>query len=160
MILNLGCGDRVITDQSAVNVDIRKLQGVDVVHDLNVFPWPWEDDQFDKCQAEDVLEHLEDVVQVVDEIWRLLEPGGLLWIRGPHFLGRNAWADPTHKRAFNVFSFDYVDPNLPLGQSLGYLSDRKFRVVQAELDGEDICFLLRKMLPEEYAEVTRDWEEE
>lgn len=160
MILNLGCGDRVVTDQPAVNVDIRPAIGVNVVCDLNVFPWPWDDGFFDKVQAEDILEHLEDVVAVVDEIWRLLEAGGLLWVRGPHFLGQNAWADPTHKRAFNVFSFDYLDPNLPIGESLAYLTDRKFRVVQADLDGEDVVFLLRKMLPEEYAKVERDWEAE
>lgn len=160
MILNLGCGDRVVTDQPAVNVDVRRVVGVNVVHDLNVYPWPWGDGTFDKVQGEDVLEHLDDLVAAVDEIWRLLEPGGLLWVRGPHFLGQNACADPTHRRAFNVFSFDYLDPNLPTGQSLVYLTDRKFRVVQAELDGEDVTFLLRKMLPEEYAEVERDWEEE
>lgn len=160
MILNLGCGDRVVTDQPAVNVDLRTLQGVDVVHDLNVYPWPLGPCLFDKCQAEDILEHLVDLVAAVDEIWRVLEPDGLLWIRGPHFMGRNWFADPTHQRAFNVFSFDYLDPHLPNGQTLGYLTDRKFRVVQAELDGEDVVFLLRKMLPEEYAEVARDWESE
>ena len=160
MILNLGCGGRVVIDQPAVNVDIRQVLGVNVVHDLNVYPWPWDDSAFAKCQAEDVLEHLVDLVAAVDEIWRLLEDGGLLWVRGPYFMGQNAWADPTHRRAFNVFSFDYLDPHLPIGESLGYLTDRKFRVVQADLDGEDVCFLLRKMLPAEYAEVARDWEEE
>lgn len=160
MLLNLGCGGRPVSDPPAVNVDVRDLPGVDVVHDLNVCPWPFEDEQFDKVQAEDVLEHLDDLVQAVDEIWRVLEPGGLFWIRGPSYQGRNWCADPTHRRAFNLFSFDYLDPRLPTGVHLDYLTSGKFRVVRAEPDGEDIVFLLRKYRPGEWLEPERDWEEE
>jgi SAM-dependent methyltransferase len=160
VILHLGCGSKPTTDQPAVNVDIRPLRNVDVVHDLNELPWPWKDEEFDKVDCTDILEHLDDVVTAVDEVWRVLEPGGLLWIRGPHQFGRNWLADPTHKRAFNEFSFDYLDPNLPTGQSLDYLTERKFRLVQAERDGDDVVFLLRKMLPEDYQEPEHDWREE
>jgi SAM-dependent methyltransferase len=158
MILNLGCGGKVERDQPAVNVDIREVPGINVVHDLNEMPWPFDDGQFDKVQAEDILEHLDDLVAAVDEIWRVLEPGSLLWVRGPYYLGLNWCADPTHRRAFNEFSFDYLDPNLPIGQKLGYLTDRKFRVVQAEQDGQDVVFLLRKMEPGEWEEPERDFE--
>jgi len=160
MILHLGCGDKPTLEQAAVNVDIRALRGVDVVCDLNELPWRWEDGEFDKVDATDILEHLDDVVGVVNEVWRVLEPGGVLWIRGPHQFGRNWLANPTHQRAFNEFSFDYLDPNLPNGQSLGYLTDCKFRVLQAERDGDDVVFLVKKMLPEDYEEAERDWEEE
>jgi len=150
MILHLGCGDRPTLDQPAINVDIRKLRGVDEVYDLNQRPWPWGDEQFDKVDCTDILEHLDEVPATMDEIWRVLEPGGLVWIRGPHQFGRNWLTDPTHKRAFNEFSFDYLDPNLPNGQKLDYLTQCKFRLVSAERDGEDVVFLLRKMLPEDY----------
>lgn len=158
MILNIGCGSKVVTGQPAVNVDLRPGQGVNLVYDLNVLPWPWSDGEFDRVQAEDILEHLDDLVASMDEIWRVLQPGGLVWIRGPHHLGLNAVVDPTHKRAFNEYSFDYLDPNLPTGEKLSYLTDRKFRVQQAERDGQDVVFLLRKMLPEEYGEPERDFE--
>jgi len=158
MILHLGCGDKPTLNQPAVNVDVRPLRGVDVVRDLNDLPWPWKDGEFDKVEATDILEHLADVVATVEEIWRVLESGGMLWIRGPHQFGRNWLADPTHQRAFNEFSFDYLDPHLPNGQSLGYLTDCKFRVLQAERDGDDVVFLLKKMLPEDYEESKRDFE--
>jgi len=160
MILHLGCGDKPTLNQPAVNVDARPLRGVDVVHDLNDLPWPWEDGKFGKVDATDILEHLDDVVVVVDEIWRVLEPGGMLWIRGPHQFGRNWLMDPTHQRAFNEFSFDYLDPNLPSGQRLDYLTGCKFRVLQAERDGDDVVFLLKKMHLEDYEESERDWQSE
>jgi len=158
VILNLGCGSRMVADQPAVNVDKRPGPGVNVVHDLNERPWPFEDGQFEKCQAEDILEHLGDLTASMEEIWRVLEPGGLVWIRGPHHLGLNAVADPTHKRAFNEYSFDYLDPNLPIGEKLAYLTERKFRVLQSERDGQDVVFLLRKLELEEYGEPKRDFE--
>jgi len=160
MILHLGCGGKPTIEQPAVNVDIRPLRGVDVVYDLNDLPWPWKDGEFDKIDATDIVEHLADVVATVEEMWRVLEPGGMLWIRGPHQFGRNWLSDPTHLRAFNEFSFDYLDPNLPNGRYLDYLTDRKFRVLQAERDGDDVVFLLKKMLPEDYEESKRDWQEE
>lgn len=160
MILNLGCGEKVITDQPAVNVDVRVLRGVDVVHDLNVYPWPFADGLFDRVHAEDVLEHLDSVVMAMDEIWRVLQPGGVVWIRGPDFRGVNACADPTHRRAFNEYSFDYLDPLLPIGDKLMYLTGRKFRVMRAEGDGEDLVFLLCKMMFEEWREPERDFADE
>ena len=39
MKLHLGCGH--IIKEGWVNHDIVPLAGVDVVHDLTKFPWPW-----------------------------------------------------------------------------------------------------------------------
>ena len=44
--LHLGCG-HIIKD-GWLNHDIVQLSGVDVVHDLRVFPWPFADGQFDE----------------------------------------------------------------------------------------------------------------
>jgi len=58
MKINLGAGGDI--RQGFVNHDIAQLPGIDVVHDLDVYPWPWEDASADEIVAKDLLEHLED----------------------------------------------------------------------------------------------------
>ncbi len=73
-IFDLGCGLNKLP--GAVGVDIRPGPEVDVIHDLNVYPWPFADNEFDFVHASNILEHLDDVVQAVEEIHRITRPGG------------------------------------------------------------------------------------
>ena len=56
--LNIGCGKDIKPE--FVNLDNVKLPGVNLVHDLDKFPWPFEDNSFEYIRAISVLEHLED----------------------------------------------------------------------------------------------------
>ena len=101
----LGSGDRPI--EGHVNVDARDdAQGVDVVHDLNAYPWPFESNCADHIVMEHCLEHLDDHCRAMQEIHRILKPGGTARIVVPHFTWQFAWADPTHKHfyAYSTFS--------------------------------------------------------
>ena len=69
--LLLGAGTHCRSDY--VNLDINKHQGIDVVHDLNVFPYPFQDNQFELVEAHHVIEHLEDIPAVIKEIARILK---------------------------------------------------------------------------------------
>jgi len=40
-ILDLGCGNKKI--QGAIGIDINPLSDADVIHDLNVLPYPFND---------------------------------------------------------------------------------------------------------------------
>ena len=46
MKLHIGCGNDIKKDW--INHDIVKLKGVDVVHDLSQYPWPWSDGTFEE----------------------------------------------------------------------------------------------------------------
>lgn len=105
-ILNLGCGRKHL--EGAVNLDITPDTGPDVVHDLNVRPWPFADASFDEVRMMDVLEHLDDVIATFEELHRVLRPGGVVKISVPHFSCANAFTDPTHRHYFSYFSCDYV----------------------------------------------------
>lgn len=83
MKLNLGCGDK--PDKGFVNVDIRKADGVDLVHNLNVFPYPFPNASADYIKMCHVLEHLEKPLLVLKECHRILKRGGMLWIEVPQF---------------------------------------------------------------------------
>ncbi len=109
--LQLGCGDFALP--GAVNHDLYKhAPHIDVEHNLEVFPWPWADESFDRVIAIDVFEHLKAEVQEwLDECWRILSPGGMLELRVPYYAHENAFTDPTHRRFFAPKTFDYWDRN-------------------------------------------------
>ena len=67
--LNVGCGDDI--KEGYTNLDFVKLGGVDVVHDLNKFPWPFKDNTFDRVYASHVLEHVDDLIKIMKEIQRI-----------------------------------------------------------------------------------------
>ena len=105
-ILNLGCGRRHM--DGAVNLDVTSATSPDVVHDLNVRPWPFADDTFRRVVALDVVEHLDDVIATMEEIHRVCRDGALVEITVPHFSCGNAFTDPTHRHYFGAQSFHYV----------------------------------------------------
>jgi SAM-dependent methyltransferase len=104
-ILNLGCGLKHLAN--AVNLDITSATRPDVVHNLNQRPWPFEDGAFDEFRANDVIEHLDDVVATLEEIHRIATPGAILRVTVPHFSCANAFTDITHRHYFGYFSFHY-----------------------------------------------------
>jgi SAM-dependent methyltransferase len=58
-------------------------------------------------RAADFLEHVADKVGLMNEIYRLLAPGGLLLSQTPSTDGRGAFQDPTHVAFYNENSFWY-----------------------------------------------------
>lgn len=87
----------------------------DVVHDLNVFPYPFEDNSFDEVHAYEVLEHTgvqgdwKFFFAQFDELWRILKPGGHLCCTVPWWQDRWAWGDPGHTRVIQPESIGFLD---------------------------------------------------
>ncbi len=69
--------------------------------------WPFEDSSVGAIRAADVLEHLPDKMHVMDELHRVLVPGGFVIVSSPSTDGRGAWQDPTHVSGWNENSFWY-----------------------------------------------------
>jgi SAM-dependent methyltransferase len=105
-ILQIGAGRKKIVD--ATTLDINRRVNPDVVWDLNVFPYPFVDDHFETIVCEHVIEHLPDVIKVMEELHRVAKPGAKVWIWVPHFSSLNFNTDPTHVHAFSSRSFDYL----------------------------------------------------
>ena len=106
MRLNLGCGSDPRAE-GVVNVDIAALDNVDVVHDLDVVPWPFDDGSVDGILGQDVFEHVANPIGFMTESHRVLELGGTLLIKSPHFRHRDAFTDPTHRRFCTEHTWDY-----------------------------------------------------
>lgn len=109
--LNLGCGAFKLL--GFINIDNSKFVEPDVLHNLNHFPYPFQDDWFSKIVANHSLEHLDDVFSVMGELHRILRPEGELIIRVPHFSRGFTHAD--HKRGFDITFPYYFDPTFPGG---------------------------------------------
>lgn len=108
--LIVGCGPnphrRERTHRETM-LDVRPFPGVDVIHDLNCTPWPFPDNSFAEVVAIHVVEHLRDLVQFMDEAWRVLRPGGTVYLVTPE-AGADfdlTHADPTHVRCYRVHTF-------------------------------------------------------
>lgn len=129
MKLNLGAGDRIMAD--AVNHDrVKYRPEIAVAWDLNVLPWPWPDASFDFIVARSVFEHLQiDLVQVFDECWRLLQKGGQLFVKLPHWQSDVAYQDPTHRWHYSVHALDVFDPRTKRGRENGFYTKHKWDIV-------------------------------
>lgn len=124
--LHLGCGNEILPGW--INHDLVPLPGVDVVHDLHDYPWPFEDGRFAEVRMYHVLEHLEDPVRVIEELHRILAPGGILRVRVPYWNSPDWATDPTHRTPFNEYSFDYFDPETYQGRERPYYSSARFSI--------------------------------
>ncbi len=129
-ILHLGCGSS--KRPGAVGVDVLPLPGVDVVHNLNSFPYPFADGEFDLVIAEHILEHLDNLVVVTEEIHRILRPGGRLEIICPHFSSADTFTDITHRHFITSRSFDYFVPGADLFK-YSYSKKARFVIISKEL---------------------------
>ena len=115
--INLGSGTDFRADcfnidvQSSVNpdlvLDITKLTWGAGVRTQRFAPFQWEKDRWDRILANDVLEHIPDLVAAMTICKDLLKPNGEMHINVPYDLSLGAWQDPTHVRAFNENSWLY-----------------------------------------------------
>jgi len=124
--LHLGCGH--VIKKGWINHDMVPLPGVDVLHDLRLFPWPFQDEQFEEIFADNVLEHLPDFISTMEEIYRISRPGSKIFIGVPFWNSYEAWGDPTHVRMFSEEMFEFLDPSKWRGQDRSYYSRAKFRI--------------------------------
>lgn len=145
MRLNLGCGSDIRTGYT--NVDIAAVHGVDVVHDLDVTPWPFDTESCIEVLALDVFEHVDRPVSFVSEAWRVLAAEGALIVRAPHYGTWCAHTDPTHRRAVTPETFDYWIPGTGLHRSFGdaYAQGRHFVKESVRRDGDNVEFTLRRL---------------
>ena len=146
MRLNLGSGGRPVINDGWVNVDRAKVPHVDVVHDLDVAPWPWADDSAEQLVAQDVFEHVADPIGFMTESHRVLQPRGQLFIKSPHFRHQDAFTDPTHRRFCTEHTWDYwIKGTVLYNDHNAAYGGVAFALERRELQNGAIYVLLRKI---------------
>jgi hypothetical protein len=96
MKIDFGCGKN--KREGFVGVDSRQFEGVDQVVDLTK-PWPWEDGSAEEANASHFVEHLnaQERIHFVNELYRVLVPGGKCTVIVPHWASCRAYGDLTHQ---------------------------------------------------------------
>lgn len=120
-VLDFGCGRRRYP--GAIGVDLNPDSAADVLADLDRPPYPFAANSFDLIWCDGILEHLTDLVRVMEELHRLARPGGRVVITTPYFSSVDAFTDPTHRHYFAARSFDYFTGDFP---EYGFYSRARF----------------------------------
>ena len=128
--LNLGCGTDI--KLGYINLDIAAMTGVDIVHDINVLPLPFNNECFSEILCRDVLEHL-DYQNLVQDLHRVLKPGGKLVIRVPHYTSRNNHVDPTHKKTFSHRTFEFFVKSSGFGRQYYFKFPGFAKIIRANI---------------------------
>ena len=105
ILLDVGCGSNK-----------RSLEGVDIVHDCEVIPWPVEDGACTVVVMSHLIEHIKPwlSLDVINECWRILEEDGSLMISTPYATSFGYFQDPTHCNPWNEATPTYFMPGQPL----------------------------------------------
>ncbi len=127
--LNLGCGINI--EKGSVNLDMYKLKGVDVVHNLNDYPYPFKDNTFKEVFAGNILEHLDDLDKVLEELSRICKNGATLDIIVPLAPTMFAFSDPTHKLFFTYRTFEYFTEE---EKSLNHYTKSRFKILSRKIN--------------------------
>ena len=131
--LNLGCGNDY--KEGYVNVDIGNCKK-DLEHDLEIFPYPFIDNQFSQVIMIHCIEHIsrEKSPLLAKELHRITIPNGQIYIEAPYYLSKNAFTDFTHKNFMTEDTFGYFDKNHQL-RELGKIYGIDFEfAVEVRLD--------------------------
>jgi SAM-dependent methyltransferase len=108
--IDLGCGQK--KREGYIGVDALALPGVDIVHDLDVFPYPFEEGSAANVWMDNILEHVKDPLKVMEEGHRISADGATVVVSVPYFRSCYATIDPTHRNFFGVWWFCYFDPSI------------------------------------------------
>ena len=126
--LDLGCGRNKVP--GSIGVDRYPVKGVDVVHNLDAYPYPFRAESFDEIYARHVIEHVDSVVCFMAELHRLASKGARITIHTPHYSYMGSWRDPTHRWHFSCYSFEYFEEGHPADY---YAGTGRFRVLSVHV---------------------------
>lgn len=106
VMLELGCGPNKRFPES-IGIDAIDYDCVDVVGDLYDVLAEIPSGSVEFVHTAHVFEHLPDLTRMVNELGRVVAPGGRIEIAVPHFSNPFFYSDPTHKAYFGLYTFSY-----------------------------------------------------
>lgn len=133
--LNLGSGyDR---RGNFYCLDHLPLEGVDIVADLNKPLVKLPDNSVEYIYSRHVLEHIDQLLPLLDEIYRVTKTDGTIEIIVPHFSNPYYYSDPTHVRSFGLYSMHYFvssDKQTQFRKVPSFYSETRFLIKEIYID--------------------------
>jgi SAM-dependent methyltransferase len=146
--LDLGCGDKPRNPYQRA-----MLYGVDIAPprnrpdltvcsaNLSISPIPFAENHFKSVSAYDFFEHIPRIfpsveapgtrfpfIELMNEVWRVLQPNGLLYAMTPAYPHATAFQDPTHVNVLSDRSHLYFTEPTLLGRMYGFTG--RFQIVR------------------------------
>ena len=107
--IKLNIGASVTYIPGFVNIDI--VPYADICLDLNKDRLPFEENSVEVVFSYYTLEHIENYIFALSEIYRVLKHRGKLFLGLPYVSStRYHLVNPYHHQNFNEYSFDFFDP--------------------------------------------------
>ena len=139
--LDIGCGWQ--KKPGFIGIDAKPERGVDIIRDVER-GLPFDDNSVDEVYTAHFLEHVKDLVFVMEEIYRVCKNKAKVRIIVPYYQSTGAVRDPTHVRFFAEDSFDYFDrTNGMLGAFYTQKMDFKIEYLKVSDDKTYIECVLR-----------------
>jgi SAM-dependent methyltransferase len=107
MKLDIACGDN--KKEGFTGIDIAKTNSTDIVHDLNSYPWPFENNSIEEIWCSHYIEHTPDLMKFMNEVCRIMKPGAQATFISPYYTSIRCWQDPTHLRAISENTYYYYN---------------------------------------------------
>lgn len=110
--LNFGCGlerEKTIASTFMKGIDLKgyltaDLSKADFNFDFNKFPYPLKDNYFDEIYAGSSIDHLDDFLGVMRELYRISKPNSIVKIVGPFYNCQTSYM-PLHKQHLTYLHF-------------------------------------------------------
>lgn len=128
MKLDIGCGKN--KKDGFTGLDRVRMTGVDIICDLDKERIPLEDNSVEEVYSMHFMEHVSDLLSVMEEVWRVCKDGAKIVIAVPYFTSVGAFRDPTHKQFFTFETFDHFTNTKKLPS---YYSNAKFEIIKKRL---------------------------
>lgn len=106
LVVDLGCGPNKVS--GALGMDVRAIVGVNVVCDVEE-PLPLRTNSVDVVWLRHVIEHIHNLIGLMEEVYRVSRPGGTVEVVVPYYTSRGAFRDPTHVRYITEDTFQYFE---------------------------------------------------
>ncbi len=103
-ILDVGCGPHA-KKEGSIGLDKRPAPHVDVVHDLDVYPYPFPDDEFDWIEMSHIIEHVLRPLNMMNEVHRIAKHGATVRIITPHYSSQLSYGDFEHLHHLGYITF-------------------------------------------------------
>ena len=159
-MLDLGCGEKPRRGMVGLDLNGPELGRTNDPDSVGkVFAWDLEDGPchlpragrpVDVIVADNLLEHIDNLLPLMNDCHDALLPAGRMHIVVPNAADPNdAWADPTHKRAFVPGTFDYFNGEHGRWQQYGKgYGIKPWRVVYCRAEGRFIRVMMRPAVVE------------
>jgi len=139
--LHFGCGNKIL--DNFINVDYYNKKYANELVDLNE-KLPYQSDSIDLIYSDNVFEHIQNFLQLMQECNRILKPGGTLIVKVPYFKSKHAFVDPTHVNFFTIQSMDYYVKNKYFYDEYKFFEE-SFKSLEVFLDPNN-CSILKKIV--------------